>query len=50
MVLQEEDIPGALLHDQDPSKFKIAKLKQWLTCRGTLLKGKKAYLVARFVA
>ena len=48
MALQEEDIPGASLHGQDPSKLKIPELERWLACRGAPLKGKKADLVARF--
>ena len=50
MELQEKDVPGASLCGRDPSELKIPELKRWLACRGAPLKGKKADLVARFVA
>ena len=40
-------IPGVSLGGRKPSSLKIPELKQWLLCRGTSTKGKKADLVAR---
>ncbi|XP_065913758.1 uncharacterized protein [Dysidea avara] len=47
-ILEEGDISGASLHGKKPSELTVAKLKRWLSCRGTPLSGKKPELVERY--
>ena len=42
-------MPGASLCRRDVENLKIPELKQWLKCRGALVRGKEADLVARWV-
>ena len=41
-----EDLPDASLNGRKPENLKVKELKQWLTCRGASVKGKKCDLVA----
>ena len=50
MTTNPDDVPGASLGGRNRETLKIPELKQWLLCRGASTKGKKADLVARYVA
>ena len=48
VVLDEEDIPGATLPRDSVGACSVVQLKQWLTCRGAKVSGKKDALVNRY--
>ena len=47
--LSEVNIPGAKLPREIPEQCNVQQLKQWLSCRGACVSGKKPQLIARFV-
>lgn len=49
VVLDENDVPGAILPRKTPEECNMQQLKRWLVCRGASSTGKKAQLVARLV-